>query len=166
MKRFWACLLLMVFLTGCSSQQTMETICDVLDVSDAAKARQVQLLLPEDAAVATLEDEDAGKLYLCDGYSITVQTMESGDLNKTLQQTTGFTKDQLTVIKTQKKDFVRYDCAWSAVGEGGDQTCRGAILDDGYYHYVITVMAEAAKAGSLTATWQNLLDSAALISTD
>lgn len=166
MKRFLAVLLLMVFLTGCSTQQTMETITDILDVSATAKVQQIQLSLPEEAALATLENEDTGKLYLCDGYSIAVQTMESGDLDRTLRQTTGFSREQLTVITTQREDFVRYDCAWSAVGEGGDQTCRGAVLDDGYYHYVITVMADADKAGRLNATWQHILDSAALVSTD
>lgn len=166
MKRFFAGLLLTVFLTGCSAQETMETISDMMDVSDVAIVQQVQLSLPEDAALATLENEDAGKLYLCDGYSVAVQTMESGDLGRTLKQTTGFSREQLTVITTQQKNCTRYDCAWSAAGEGGDQTCRGAILDDGYYHYVITVMADADKAGQLTAAWKHILDSATLVSTD
>lgn len=166
MKRILSVFLLAVFLTGCSAQQTMETIADILDVSTTAEVQQVQLSLPEDAALATLENEDAGKLYLCDGYSVAVQTMQSGDLDRTLQQTTGFSREQLTVITTQREDFVRHDCVWSAAGEGGDQTCRGAVLDDGYYHYVVTVMADADKAGQLTATWQHILDSATLVSTD
>lgn len=166
MKRILAGVLLAVFLTGCSAQKTMETISDVLDASATAKVQQVQLSLPEDAALATLENEDAGKLYLCDGYAVAVQTMQSGDLGRTFKQTTGFSREQLTVITTQKEGFTRYDCAWSAVGEGGDQTCRGVVLDDGYYHYVITVMADADMAGQLASDWQRLLDSATLVSTD
>ena len=166
MKRILAGLLLSMFLTGCSAQDTMETISDILDVSVVANVQQVQLSLPEEAAMATLENEDAGKLYLCDGYSVTVQTMESGDLDRTLRQVTGFSRDQLTVISTQRESFQRHDCAWSAVGEGGDQTCRGVVLDDGYYHYVVTVMADAEKAGQLSADWQHLLDSVTLVSTD
>ena len=166
MKRILAGLMLTVFLTGCSAQQTVETISDILDASSTAKLQQIQLSLPEEAALAALENEDDGKLYLCDEYSVAVQTMESGDLNRTLRQTTGFSKNQLTVITTQDTDFVRHDYAWSAAGEGGDQTCRGVVLDDGYYHYVVTVMADADKAGQLSAAWEHILDSATLVSTD
>lgn len=166
MKKIVVVLFMALLLTGCSAQQTLETISDAFDVSAMAKTQQIQLSLPEEAAVESMENEDAGKLYLCDGYCVTVQTMDAGDLDRTLRQTTGFSKDKLTVIKTRTGDYSRYDCAWTATGEGGDQTCRGVVLDDGYYHYVVTVMADANKAGELSATWQHILDSASLISTD
>lgn len=155
-----------LLLTGCGTQQTMETISDEFDVSVMAEVQQISISLPEDAALASLESAEAGKLYLCDGYYVTVQTMESGDMDRTLRAVTGFSKDQLTVIQTEPGELTRYDCAWCAVGEGGDQICRGVVLDDGNYHYVVTVMADAAKAGQLSAVWQHILDSAKLVSTD
>ena len=166
MKKVWVLFMLALALTGCGTQQAMETISDEFDVSAMAEVQQINLSLPEEAAVATLECADAGKLYLCDGYSVTVQTMEAGDLDRTLRNATGFSKEQLTVMQTSPGAFVRYDCVWCAVGEGGDQTCRGIVLDDGNYHYVVTVMADATMAGELTATWQHILDSAKLVSTD
>ncbi len=162
MKTFLVVMLLALLLTGCSGQQTMETITDAFDVSAMAQMQQIQLALPEEAVLECLESEDAGKLYLCDGYCVSVQTMEAGDLDRTLRQTTGFSRDKLMVMETRAGDFSRYDCAWTSAGEAGDQTCRAVVLDDGYYHYVVTVMADALKAGQLTATWQHILDSATL----
>ena len=33
---------------------------------------------------------------------------------------------------------------------------RAAVLDDGRYHYVLTVQADAARSGELTETWNQL----------
>ena len=166
MKKFLAILGLCLFLGGCASQQTFETLLDAYDVSVMAEIRQVELALPEDAVITTIEQENVGKLYLCDGYNVAVQTMESGDLNKTLYETTGFEEEQLAIMKTKRGEVTRYDYTWCAAGEAEEQICRGVLLDDGSYHYVVTVMADASKAGDLTATWQHILDSAKLVSTD
>ena len=166
MKKFLVILGLCTLLGGCASEQTFETLLDAYDVSVMAEVRQVELALPEDAVIETFEQENVGKLYLCDGYSVAVQTMESGNLNKTLFEVTGFEKDQLAIIKTKRGDLTHYDYTWCAAGETEEQICRGILLDDGNYHYVVTVMADASKAGDLTATWQHILDSAKLVSTD
>ena len=165
MKKLLVILGIGLLLTGCSSQQTMETVFDVYEPV-SAQPRQLEMALPEDAALATVADENSGKLYFCDDFCILVQTMQAGDLDSTLRQVTGFSKEQLTVIETAAQDAVRYDCAWSSVGEGGDQTCRGVILDDGYYHYAVTVMADAQDAGDLTQAWQELFNSVSLTRTD
>lgn len=162
MKKLLLILCFMVALTGCGAQDTMETIADDNAAQVMAQVQQVHVSLPEEASVATMENADAGKLYLCDGYVVTVQTMEAGDLDKTLRQCTGFSRKQLTVMETVKNEIKRYDCVWSAAGEGGDQVARAAILDDGSYHYVVTVMADFASAGDLSKTWQEILDSITL----
>jgi VCBS repeat-containing protein len=68
-------------------------------------------------------------------------------------------------MHTKQAETDRYESVWSAVGEGEDQVGRLVILDDGNYHYAVTVMAPAETAGELTKTWQKLLNSA-VISTD
>ena len=166
MKKFLAILGVCTFLGGCASQQTFETLMDAYEVSVMAELQWVDLALPEDAVIETFEQDNVGKLYLCDGYSVAVQTMEAGDLNKTLYESTGFEKDQLAIMKTKWGNVTRYDYTWCATGEAEEQICRGILLDDGNYHYVVTVMADASKAGDLTATWQHILDSAKLVSTD
>jgi len=113
-----------------------------------------------------MEAEDGSKIYLCDGYCVTLQDYPSGDLDRTLRQTTGFGKDSLLVMETRQGQWKQYECVWSAAGEGEDQMCRATILDDGEKHYVVTVMADYSKAGDLNSTWQHIMDSATLVSID
>ncbi len=164
-KKLWILLGLGLLLTGCGAQQTFETVDDVQAAPAMAQMRQVTIALPNDAVLPTVENDTTGKLYLCDGYAVAVQTMEAGDLDSTLRQLTGFDRERLTLMQTEQSGVKRYDCVWTAVGEGGDHVCRGVILDDGDYHYTVTVMAEFSVAGDLTETWQTLLDSVSL-STD
>ena len=60
----------------------------------------------------------------------------------------------------------RYDCAWTAAGETGSRIGRATILDDGNYHYTMTVMADSADAGTLQETWQELFATFQVVSTD
>lgn len=166
MKKCWFLLVITLFLWGCSAQETFETVSDVQDISAMAQMQQISITLPKDAAAASMENPNAGKLYLCDGYTLTVQTLDAGDLDKTLQQLTGYKREQLTVMETKQANAKRYESAWSAAGEGGDQVGRVVILDDGNYHYAVTVMADASGAGELTEVWQEILGSVALVSTD
>ena len=131
-----------------------------------AQMQQLEVALPKEATAPTLQSEDAGALYLCDGYSLSIQTMAAGDLDATLCSLSGFSKDQLTVMATEKHGVRRYDCVWSAAGEGGDQVARSVILDDGNYHYAVTVMADFASAGDLADTWKGILDSVKFSDTD
>lgn len=166
MKKCWILLVLTLFLTGCGAQQTFETVSDVQNVSAMAQMQQVELALPKEAATASMENPDAGKIYLCDGYTLTVQTMEAGDLDRTLRQLTGYSREQLTVMETQRSGIARYESVWTAAGEGGDQIGRAVILDDGSYHYAVTVMGDFTTAGDLTPVWQEILGSVKLVSTD
>lgn len=158
-------LCLVLLLAGCGSQQTLETIADDLLQPVMAPMQQLKLTLPENASAMVMEHESMGKLYICDGYTVTVQTMAGGDLDETIRELTGFSRENLTVMQTHQNGVHRTSCVWTAVGEGGDQVGRALILDDGHYHYTVTVMAEAELAGELDSDWQNIFDSAAL-STD
>ena len=156
--------LLCLLLTGCGAKETFETV-DDLYVQPAAQPQFLHLDMPEEAAVPTLENEQTGSVYLCDGYTMTVQVLPGGSLDSTLAQLTGFTSDRLTLMHTKQTQTDRYECVWTSAGEGTEQVGRLVILDDGNYHYAVTVMAPADTAGELTQTWQKLLSSAA-ISTD
>lgn len=149
-------LMLALLLGGCASRETFETVEDWY-YTPAVSAAAVRVELPEDAAVAT--QSDGGSLYLCDGYSLCLQTLEGGDLNRTLQTVTGFPIEKLQLLGTATEDTKRYDFVWAAAGEGGDQLCRGAVLDDGSYHYTLCVIAQAEEAGKLEACWQEIFRS-------
>lgn len=165
MKKQILAVLLALGLTGCGAQQTFETVEDIAMTPEAG-TMQLQLTLPEEAASPVMENSETGQIYICDGYTITVQTAPAGNLDETLLQTTGYQKENLSVIQTQKQGIRRYDCVWTCMGEAGDQVGRAVILDDGIQHYTVSVMAPAETAGQLTKTWQEMLCSVGLVSTD
>lgn len=149
-------LLCLLLLTGCTAQETFETVGDWY-YEPAISEGVISLSIPEQAAVTASGSE--GTVYLCEGYTVCLQTLQAGDLDRTLQSVSGFSKEQLQLVSTQPDGVIRYDFVWAAAGEGGDQLCRGAILDDGAYHYVLTVMAEAAEAKQCAQTWNALFAS-------
>lgn len=166
MKKCWLIMIIALLLTGCSAQETFETISDIYGVAASTALHEVQLSLPDDAVSQSMEAEDGSKLYMCDGYTITVQTMESGDLDRTLQEMSGFSRDELTVMKTMRNGIACYESVWCTAGEEEDQICRSVILDDGNFHYGVTVMANYSLAADLNLTWQQILGSATLVSID
>lgn len=150
--------LLALLLTGCGAKETFETVSDVYAPEEAAPMQQIVLNLTDSAAAQTMEC-DGNRLYFCDGYTVTVQTLTAGDLDRTLREITGFSRQTLRPVETATGELRRYDCVWTAAGETEEQVGRAAVLDDGNYHYAVTVMADASAAGDLAGQWQTLLDS-------
>lgn len=161
MKKLWILCILALMLTGCGAQQTFETVSDVPEMPVSAQMRQILVDLPENANTAAMESTDTGKLYFCDGYSVTVNTVPSGDLKATLSEATGFS--ELPVICTEKNGVKRYESVWTAAGEEEEQVGRICVLDDGAYHYVLTAMASESESGELRETWNKLFSSFRLI---
>ena len=163
MKKFWLFLLLPVLLAGCGKRPAMETVNDTQVQPVAAEMHQVIVELPGEAAAPTMETE-TGKLYICDRYTISQQTMAGGDLSKTIASVSGFEKEALKIMQTNWENAKRYDFVWTAAGEGQTQVCRACILDDGSYHYVLTAAADASDAGQLQDVWRQMFDSFRLVS--
>lgn len=155
---------LLLLLTGCAAQTTFETVEDVYVQPVSEQTHQMTLALPDNASALTVQSDEGGNLYFCDGYTLSVQVMQSGDLEETLRQTTGFGKDQLQPLQTQYGQVKRYDCVFACAGEGEDQIGRAAVLDDGVNHYVLCCMAEASQAQQLQSQWQELFSSFRLLS--
>lgn len=166
MKRILITAICLCLLAGCGAKETFETVDDTMVQPVMAPVGQIHFALPNEASTPTMDNGENGKIYLCDGYTVTVQTFQSGDLNSTLQQVTGFSKEALTLMETTEEGLSRYDCVWSTMGEGENQVCRCAILDDGNHHYVVTVMAPESLSGAYQEAWQNLLSSISLLDTD
>lgn len=158
MKRILILCLLVFTLTGCGAVETFETIGDIYQPLASPEPAAVNLLLPDDAAAPVFNGQ-SGKLYFCEGYEIAVETLEAGDLNRTVTALTGYSEDSLTLLKKDSPQGLRYECAWSAAGEGGDQVGRAVILDDGSYHYCLSLTALADDAGSLQECWQEITSS-------
>lgn len=153
------CLVLPLLLLGCGKQESFETISDEYVQPVAAVMMQVAVQIPDGAVIAAMENDDTGSIYFCDDYTITLQTLDAGDLNSTVHTATGYGKEQLDLIETSTDYGLRYDCIWVSVGEGEEQVGRAAILDDGSYHYVLTCMTGASNACELQEEWQALFSS-------
>ncbi len=155
MKKLWIMMALVLMMCGCAAP-TFETMNDVYAPQQEISPQKTAFQIPNDAAAQVMENEN-GRLYFCEGYEIMVETHSAGDLNRTIQTLTGYAKDALTVMETSVSEIDRYECVWTSAGEAGDQIGRAVILDDGSYHYCMSVMAAAQEAGSLQDTWEELL---------
>ena len=150
-----------MLLCGCNTP-VYETVGDVYITQPPAERLTVRLELPEEGAEAVMEGSGGARLYLCDGYEVTVQTLSVTTLNEALRTVTGFDEDQLTVMATREGEYDRYDCVWCTAGEQGDRVGRTAILYDGSHFYCVSVLADSADAHELSLDWQRIMDSITL----
>ena len=90
MKKIWVLgIAAMLLLVGCSPSQELETVSDSVVQPQRGQMQQMVINLPEKAAAAVMTAEETGTVYFCDDFVLTTQTVESGDLKKTLVDTTG-----------------------------------------------------------------------------
>lgn len=162
MKKLWVIPLMALFLIGCGKKQTLETIADVPDIPVISTARRIQLQLPPELSAPILQGDETGALYLCDDYSVTVQTVEAGDLQQTIREVTGMNKDSLQMVETCQGDIKQYQWVWATNGENGAQVGKGCVLDDGAYHYVLIAMADENKTEQVRPKWKEIFASFSL----
>ena len=160
MKKMLVILIVMVILTGCAAQ-TFEKIEDLNDVQTMAQPATLLVDLPEEAAAPAMQGS-SGTLYFCGDYDIMVEVMPSGNLDNTLQTLTGFGRNELELVQTIRCGVDCYEGVWSAAGEAGDHVGRLLILDDGSFHYCVSVMAMAEDISNCADDWNSILTSVAL----
>jgi len=142
MKKRLLLVLVSLILCGCGAEETFETVADEEILTVMAAPRQITVLLPEGTATPVLEREGE-QIYLCEDHEIIIETCTAGDLSETIQGICGYEKGELTLMQTQWQEVSRYDFVWAAAGEHGDRLGRAVILDDGQYHYCMSVLRDA-----------------------
>lgn len=157
MKLAVVLMVLMLLLPGCLTKPDYETMSDSYIRPAEPAAGEVSLLLPVDAEVVEAEHERNGKLWICEDYWVCLQTMDAGDMESTLRELTGYGSEQLSIFCVDTGEQKRYECVWLSAGETGDQINRAVILDDGSYHYALTLHTAAEDAGALAGQWQNII---------
>lgn len=162
MKKYCLLLLMGLLLCGCNQQETMETVSDEILLPVMAQPGNIAVELPGETALPVVEN-DAGRIYLCDEYEIVLQTLDGGDLDRTMQAVSGLERDQLTVMETFADDVTRYEFVWTSAGERGEQLGRGVVLDDGSYHYCLSVLRNAEKADKSQINWNQVFQSFHLV---
>lgn len=162
MKRMVVILMILALLTGCGQAEVFETVGDQQMVAVMAQPREIRLTLPEDTVLPAMET-DNGTLYMCKDFDVTVQTMNSGDLDGTIRIVSGFGREDLTVIETFNGAEDCYEFSWTTLGETEDLVCRCMILDDGNFHYILTAMVDAELAGEYQEIWNGMFETFGLI---
>lgn len=158
MRKIWIALLALL-LMGCGREKpAMETVADEWAAPVMASPRQVEARLPEGAIVPELQCDES-QVYLCDDYDLILETRQAGDLSATVRAVTGMEPGELTMMRTQRDDVKRYDFVWSCAGENGEVIGRGAILDDGCYHYCMSVLRDADKIRKSQIVWSDVFGS-------
>ena len=142
LKKIWCIVLSLLLLCGCAARETFETVADELVQPVMAQPGEITVRLPENAVAPVLES-DKRQLYMSETYEIVIETLGSGDLNATIQALSGYEKDQLTVMETQNQSVTRYEFVWACAGETGQRLGRAVVLDDGNYHYCLSVLRDA-----------------------
>ena len=150
MKKWMVGLILLfgVVLCACGRAETFEIISDVVVTGQLSEPAKISLRIPDDATLAVMSSTD-GQSYEGDHYQIIIQTYAAGDLNQTLQQITGYSSNQLKLMEVTTEAYGKYLCAWSSVSEEGELVGRCAVLDDGRYHYCLSVLVDAQKSGEM-----------------
>jgi len=160
MKKWMIWMVLPLLLSGCGAEETFETIADEQVLSVMARPKQISVDLPEEAVTPVL-DSEGEQIYLCDGYDIIIEILPSGDLSGTVRSLSGYGKENLTVMETQWENVTRYEFVWATAGETGERLGRAAVLDDGDYHYCMSVLRDADGKDSQI-VWNQVFSSFAL----
>ena len=161
MKKWLIWGILSLFLAGCASEPTLETLGDVFDEPVSAQQREIAVQLPGEASVPAVES-DSGRIYTCGDYDLAIQTLTGGDIDATIRSLTGYDRQDLTVMETEQDGLNRYDLVWASAGEQGEKLGRAVILDDGSYHYTMTVLRDADTTESLQVVWSQVFGSFSL----
>ena len=104
-------------------------------------AGRIALMIPEEAVSEAMADGLGGALYTWEDHTLQLQTLDGGDIRRTVESLTGFDYDDLTVMASKKGDLMYYRTVWSTAGEEGTMLGRALIADDGYYHYCVSLLS-------------------------
>lgn len=159
MKKLCLLLFVLMLLTGCGKNKDYETRLSSCAEVAVPSPGIIDICVPDELSAPVMSTQGGDRIYIADDYEVSVQTMTGGDLSATLKNCTGYDMDRLTVMQTQENGMKRYDCAWTSAGEGTQDIGRITVLDDGYYHYVLSVTADADGADAFLSAWQQLSDS-------
>ena len=162
MKKIAMVLLLPLLLSGCGAKETLETVADDIPLQPVlAQPAGISVRLPDNAVSPVLES-DSEQVYFCEDYEISIETRSSGDLGGTITALTGFDPEKLTIMHTATDGVDRYEFVWVSAGERGDRLGRAVVLDDGSYHYCMTVLRDAENPKKSQVVWSDVFSSFSL----
>ena len=162
MKKYLVLLMIAALLTACAARDTFETVSDEQLMPVMAQPKHISVSLPGETSLPVMEN-DNGRVYVTNDYEILIQTMEAGDLQQTMEILSGHSIEDLTVMETFSDGISRYEFVWASLGEQGDLTGRGVILDDNDYHYCMSVLRRADEEEKSQIDWEQVFSSFCVI---
>ena len=66
-------------------------------------------------------------------------------------------------MQTQRDGVDRYEFVWVSAGEKGERLGRAVILDDGNYHYCMSVLRDADSTEKTQIVWRDVFASFTLV---
>lgn len=162
MKKCWIIPVVALLLSGCQAKPTFETIPDVCTETVSQPAQQITVDLPQEAQVPALQSEEGSTLYFCEDYTVMAYTLPAGNMDETLRTATGYSKDALRTMQSYAPEGDCFVCAWTTAGEGEMLVGNARIIDDGSYHYVVTVLSPESRSGAAGKEIRAVLDSMCL----
>ena len=153
-----AVILLTALLVGCGKQEVFETVHDDMVQSVSVQPREVFFDLAQEPVMPAMES-DSGTLYLCGDFDVVVHTCQSGDLQNTVKEVSGFLPEELTVIQTGEGDVDKYEFVWTSATDLGQQIGRATVLDDGNYHYILSATVDAELMEEYQEIWNGIFES-------
>ena len=151
-------ILLAALLAGCGKTEVFETVHDDLVQSVSVQPREVFFDLAQEPVMPAMES-DSGTLYLCGDFDVVVHTCQSGDLQNTVKEVSGFLPEELTLIQTENGDVDKYEFVWTSATDLGQQIGRATILDDGNYHYILSATVDAELMEEYQEIWNGIFES-------
>ena len=139
MKKLILPLVILVFLTGCSSP-VWETVDDTIEVSASSWLEEVYSIeIGVPRAVSLLDTCDDRSIYSNDDGSFEVETWTflASDLDTAVKMLTGYRADELNILQTERFDLPEYQFAWVTQTEQGSRICRADMVVDGLDHYAV-----------------------------
>lgn len=140
MKNLCIVVFLALILTGCSGA-AWETVDDVLPVETVPvwqkEAYEILLGIPE--GVSLLAENETGAFFATDHGELEIETatfLASG-VEQAIRHVSGFSNDQLTILKTQRFGLPEYQFAWVAQTEQGARLYRADLVMDGTCCYAV-----------------------------
>lgn len=159
MKKCVVWVMAALLLTGCAAEPVYETIGDVWANSEPVSAPgMIEFAMPDGAQMEVLE-ESASRCYTVGEWEIWTQVCPGGDIRSTMAQVTGIGADALTIVTRQMQGMACYETAWSTTGEDGMKVGRTAVMDDGNYHYCVSVTVPETDANEVAEFYGQILDS-------
>lgn len=159
MKKWVLLVMVVALMTLCAcSAEDFEPMLDVYGPSDHAQPAKIQIDLPEDAVLSVMAG-DTGTLYYGENYEVCVETYPSGNISDTLKKITGRQLSDLTVLEVPVEEGKSYRCGWSVTDGEGERIGQCVVIDDGRFHYCLSVLADAESAGQLRPVIESVLNS-------